>query len=265
MVRKLLKHELIALFRVLVFFMIAVVVFALLGRVLLWYLVSRDGEVTTTVYLLTMFVMMFYMVAIYALTIAAYVLGCVRFYKTLFKGEGYMTLSLPATAAQIIWSKLLSSLIAVVAASVVSALSVFVFSVGWDDFAIMQDLFELFAALDFSYLFGSLDFSGWMYIVEAIILGIAAFPMSLLVVYAVISVGQTFTSHRVLATFALLVGVYFVSNMIVTITLIPLLTLAAEVSPHIMIWAYIVAVIGIDVGSFFLIRYMLTHKVNLIA
>ena len=261
MVKKLLKHELIALFRVLVFFMIAVVVFTALGRLLIWHLVSQDGDATTTAIMLTVFVMMFYVFAIYALTIGAYVLGCVRFYKTLFKGEGYMTLSLPATPTQIIWAKLLASLIGVVSAAFVSGISMVILFVGWEDFPIMEVIFELFASIDLSFL----GFSGWMYIIEAILLGIAVFPMSLLIVYAVISVGQSFTSYRVFLTFVILVGVYFVLNMISTISFIPLMTLAVEVSPHLMIWAYIIAVCGLDVGSFFLIRYMLTNKVNLVA
>lgn len=265
MVKKLLKHELFALFRTLVFFMIAVVIFALLGRLLLWNIVSRGDAVNSTTIVLTVFIILFYVFAIYALTIATYLLGCVRFYKTLFKGEGYMTLSLPATPAQLIWSKLLSSLIAIVASSLVSAFSVLIFLVGWEEFPIMKMLFEFLASLDFGYIFSSLGVSGWMYIVEFILLEIALIPTSLLVVYAVISVGQTFTTHRVLITFVLLVGVYFAFNMIVSLSIIPLITLAIKVSPHILLWMVIVAVVGVDVGSFFLIRYMLKNKVNLIA
>ena len=119
---KLLKHELIALFRVLVFFAAAVVVFAVIGRILLAVEIGDVGQG-----LLTLLFILFYVFAICALVVAAWVLGISRFYKTLFTGEGYMTLSLPVSPTRIICAKLLSSLIAMFAACIVSALSLCIF------------------------------------------------------------------------------------------------------------------------------------------
>ena len=82
---KLLKHELIALFRVLVFFAAAVVVFAAIGRILLAVELKDLGNGSSG--MLSLFFILFYVFAIMALVIAAWALGISRFYKTLFTGE----------------------------------------------------------------------------------------------------------------------------------------------------------------------------------
>ncbi len=144
MVGKLLKHELIALFRVLGFIAVAVFGFAVLGRIV----IAINSE-TVFGFLL----ILFYLFAIMTLIVAAFVLGISQFYKSLFTGSGYMTLSLPATADQIIWAKLLSSVIAMFFASAVSLLSATVFLVGipsefWAEFwASIQPLLDTISAI----------------------------------------------------------------------------------------------------------------------
>ena len=260
MVKKLLKHELYALFRVLVFFAIAVVVFGALGRIALEVQLRRSGE-TAFGSGIAWILVMFYVFAIGAFVLAAYALGISRFYKTLFTGEGYMTLSLPVTPMQLILAKLLSSLIAIAFSTVVSALTASLFFVGWgyEVWETIVSVFRFYSDL-ITYV------NGPFFWVEFAIAMVLSLPMWLLIVYSIICVGQMVTSHRKAATFGIFIGLWIAWNFLDNVLLSPMMSrLAVEVSPHLSMWITIVFYAAVDVGCFLLIRYILRNKVNLIA
>lgn len=264
MVKKLLKHELIAIFRVLVFLMAAVIIFAVLGRIML--AASLKNE-TGTGTMLTLLLIMFYIFAIFALVFTAWGLGVSRFYKSLFTGEGYMTFSLPATPMQLVIAKLLSSIIAMAAATVVSVLSASIFMMGWEA-SVIDMLTEAFGEL--AELLRMAIEAEPILILEWIVSLIVSIPMSMLVVYSIISVGQLFTSHRKGMTWLIAFGVYFVWSILSTLVIDPAFTAIADsvggtASAHLSTWLDIILTALIDVGCFFLIRYILRNKVNLIA
>lgn len=261
MVKKLLKHELYALFRVLAFFAAAVVLFAVGGRVLIAVLLARSEE-SGLVVILTAMVCIFYVISMLALVVAAYALGANRFYKTLFTGEGYMTLSLPLSPVGLIAGKLISSLIALFFASAVSALSVTLFLVGWNS-EVMDTIFGAFSSV--LQAVAEAVYTDPLSFAEGIVKLIFSIPMVLLIIFAVISLGQTFTAHRKGITFAILIGVYFVWNVASSLLLYPLSVLSESVSPHLTNWLVTAIYAGVDVGCFFFIRYILKNKVNLIA
>ena len=267
MVRTLMKHELFALFRVLVFFMAAVLIFAVLGRLMISINIANteaSGGNPTQV-MLTVLLIMFYIFAIYALIFAAWALGVSRFYKTLFTGEGYMTLSLPATPMQLVWAKLLSALIAMFAASIVSVLSLVVFLVGWDA-AIMQEIGEMFGEL--AQGIGEIVSMEPILFAEFGLLAIVSIPMTMLVCYAILSIGQLASSHRVLLSAGIAIGVYTVFSIFSNVVMTPVFIMsvgAPAPNLHVIAWTYIIACTAVDIGCFFLIRYILKNKVNLIA
>ena len=261
MVGKLLKHELHALFRTLVFFAAAVIVLALAGRILIAVLTMQSEENASAILLLSL-VITFYVFSIFALIIAAYACGVNRFYRTLFTGEGYMTLSLPATPEQLITAKLLSALIGVIFATVVSSLSAVIFLVGWDTYFMEQIYSTLRTIYEIYSEYLTID---GLFIFEIVARLIVSLPMALLVMFAVISLGQLFTSNRKLLTFVFMIAAYFIWNSLTTMLQIPFAYISEYVSPHLSNWLEIIIYLGIDVGSFFLVRYILKNQVNLIA
>ena len=256
---KLLKHELIALFRVLVFFAAAVVVFAVIGRILI--AVDTSWAANEWAALLSLLFILFYVFAICALVIAAWALGVSRFYKTLFTGEGYMTLSLPVSPMGIIWAKLLSSIIAMFAATVVSVLSLCIFLVGLDQNILSEVGLEI--AISFQDWFQTIVAAPLQFF-EELLLFIVSIPVSLLLIYACISLGQLFTSHRKLLTFVIVIALYIALQMFSLYALEPVYEAAMRVSVHLSLWVQIALITALDVGCFFLIRYILKNKVNLI-
>lgn len=258
---KLLKHELIALFRILLFFAAAVVVFAAIGRIILAVELAKVENGASGNMLLPLLFILLYVFAILALVVAAWGLGVSRFYKTLFSGEGYLTLSLPVSPVGIIWAKLLSSIIAMFAACAVSAFSLFIFLIGMPA-NFLSDL-GVDVVISFQMWFEDIAAAPGLF-VEELLLFILTIPVGTLVIYACISVGQLFTSHRKLMTFVIVIGLYIVYQMLALYAMTPIYEAAEKVSVHLYMWVQILLVGVIDAGSFFLIRYILRNKVNLI-
>ncbi len=256
MVGKLLKHDLYALFRVLMFFMIGTVVLAAVGRGLLAVSEKREGFE-----LITLLVCLFYIFSALALIIAAYCLGISRFYKTLFTGEGYLTLSLPASPSQLLGSKLLSSLIAVVAASAVSIGACSLFFIGWEEDSLIHLILELFSSGFSSF---RLAISDPLSAVEFAVYLVVSLPMMLLVAYAVLCIGQMFTKRRKLYSFLIFLGVYLVGELFFELCLIPIFEATDTVSTHLTGWLLIAIVSAVDAVCFFFSRYVLHNKVNLV-
>ncbi len=267
MVGKLMKHELYALFRIILWISIAVVLFAVISRLLLSETIVQtagSAEAGVNLLLVTVLLIAFYMFSIGALVIAAWAVSVSRFYKSLFTGEGYMTLALPVTADQIIWAKLLSALIAMFYAAVVSVGSLFILFAGTVGDAIdLGGLLEELGAI-----IQEMTAVDALLIVEEVLLCIVSIPMSILLLYAGMSMGQFFTSHRTGMILLIFGALYIVVNVISVVGVMPFFTyLEANVAgaAHIINWIRIAFIAAVDVGCFFLVRYILRNKVNLIA
>ena len=125
MVKKLFKHEINAYLRIMLPVYGCLMIVAILGRFIQLF------EADTTVY-----------AVINGSSIFAYVVGVlicfgfstffsvVRFYKNLFTGEGYLSLTLPATPTQHLWVKLLTSLLFGFTSFIVVILSLMVIMAG---------------------------------------------------------------------------------------------------------------------------------------
>lgn len=253
MVIKLIKHELKALFRTLLYLGAVAVVLSVIGRIFM----ATDPE--------GLFGILFGIIAIYLAVIvsAAAVLTSVqRFYRSLFKGEGYMTFSLPVKPTQLILSKFLSALIASLFGVVVAVVTCLIFfsGLGAEFWVQMGNFFGNMGAY-----VQSIFSSDPLLAVEGVLAFIAGIPMTLFFFYSVICIGQLFTAHRVGITFGIGIGVLIVLSILEGYCIDPLVTLMAErVSPHLGMWFTIILYIGADVGMFFFIRYILSNKVNLI-
>ena len=263
MVGKLMKHELRAIFRVLMWFMIAVALLSVLMRVTLELVHPFSGPVVVGssaigLTLMRFSITSFWYLSVAALSCAGSVMCLVRFFKSLFTGEGYMTFSLPVTPTQLLVSKFLSAFIVTISCLVEIALSVLIavpfeeFSILWNDISFV--LPEISAFLSAEPLFTT----------ELVLLLVVMIPMGLVYLFLIASIGQLFTKGRVIITIALYYGASFLIGIVLSVLLIPLLQLGYTLSMHIVMWAFIALIAAFDVGGFFIIRYILSHKVNLV-
>lgn len=255
MVGKLLKHELYRIARIAAIPAVAMIALAILCRISL--IGAADSPELPAI------IMIFYIIAIVATLVVCAWVGIVRFYRTLFTGEGYMTLSLPVSADQLLISKLLSSIIASLGGVVVCVLSALILLIG-QGINITMILDSLSSVLiDFGVEI--VNAGGGLYVFELVLLYILSIPMSFLLFYLVMAVAQLFTTkNRTVIAVALYFGGAFVWSIIMSLVGNLIIYHALQVSVHLYMWIEIVFTIAVDLISYFVVRYIIKNKVNLL-
>lgn len=253
MVGKLIKHELHSTMRVAGIPAIVMVLLAILSRIMIE--TSNTGLAIT--------VIMFYVFSIMATLAIGYFFGISSFYQSLFTGNGYLTLSLPVTPDQLILSKLVSAITVMFASIIVCLLSSCIFFVGMSK-EVLDGIYEAFSYI--GEIIRYIANGEPMFYVEVVIYVIVSVPMSFLVFYAVMSVGQLFTvKNRKAVSILLYVGLIFVWQILNTTIFSDINEKMMEVSIHLSMWVQIVFDAGVTVGCYFLVRYIIKNKVNLLA
>ena len=257
MVRKLMKHELLALFRILAWWIGAVLLLSVLVRLSyeLIFIPLSDGAYFNGTFVFLLFFL--WIGTLFALAFAAVLVSATRFFRSLFTGEGYMTFSLPVTPTQLLVSKLLSAFIAFMACMMAIVLGIFIAIPVRGltrDIEIIPTLFEdLFS----SYLYDPLSMT------EKILFVVVSIPAGILYCDLISSIAQLFTKRRILAFILILFGVSFVLSYLYALLIEPLIMLS-NMSAHLIAWIQIGVYLLFDVAAFFVIRFILTHKVNLV-
>lgn len=249
MVGKLMKHELIALLRALVYIGAIVLVLALLARI--GMAINSEAVFGLSIFL--------YIMGVCILAACAFITSISRFWSSFFTGEGYMTFSLPATPVQILIAKLLSALIVMFLSDIVVVGSFFIVGSGFP--AEIWEFFEQIFGEVFQ-IISSYISSEPLVAVEAVLLGLCTIPMSLLFFYTVMSVGQLLTKGRKGLTFVIFLGAYWVISLLDMLVLSPILSNFTSI--HASLWVQIGIYLALDLAMFFTVRYILMNKVNLI-
>lgn len=253
MVGKLIKHELFNIVRIAAIPAATMLLLAILSRIML-ETSSADAALV---------IVMFYIFSIFATLGIGYYFGVYSFYQSLFTGNGYLTMSLPITPDQLIWSKLISAISVMFASIIICLLSACIFFIG-----LPQEAIDSFMAAftDLGEWLKDLAQGEPMFFVELVLYLILSVPMAFLVFYAVMSVGQLFTvKNRKGIAIALFIGLAFIWSLLSTLAFDPLEEKMTEVSIHLTMWVRIVFVAAVDVGCYFLVRYIIKNKINLLA
>lgn len=210
MVKKLFKHELQYYIRSLLPMYIVLAGVALIGRFIEFF------ESDTTAYSImrgsSVFMLVVACLAVVGLTM---LFSIVRYYKNLFTGEGYLTLTLPVSTRAHILVKLGSALVANVASLIAVVLAVCLFTVGpW--------LVEIVKAVSYIVEQIAREFYGhfgW-YVLECVPLLLMSLTAQLLLYYMCISLGQLFRKNRVLAAVGVYFALYVITQILSTVLMI---------------------------------------------
>lgn len=227
MVKKLYKHEFLAWLRVIWIVWTIVLASAIFNRVI--QLFENDS-----IYygILIGSSTLLYGVALMCCVAFSLIFGVVRFYRNFFTGEGYLTFTLPATKAQLLWVKISTAVCFSILSAVVCLGSGCIVMAG-------EVLEEVYKAAAYLMNLVPADMAahliGWT--LEFLLLLLAAEVSGHLFYYTCICIGQLFRKNRVLAA----VGVYFVFYVIVqvlsTVGMVVFTMLsAAGVWENIMVW-----------------------------
>ncbi len=196
----------------------------------------------------------------------------VRYYKSMFTDEGYLTHTLPATTHQLLISKglvmgawnLISS-VAVVASVFIILGMVYLFQFS-SEVPILELLNETKSL--FLQLLEEGEFHGLgSYIICAIILGLTQMFYSIMRMISAISIGQMLRKHRILGAIGSYIGVGIVISIVETIISIPYMLITGNIEKigalfDVNAGLYLINAVfyvAVGIGLYFLSEY-LTRK-----
>lgn len=271
MLGKLMKHEWRSLWKVPVLFIGVLLIASLLCGVTFALPMWESDWFGLQFSAISMFLLYYMSIIVCYVGIAVYM--AVRFYKSMFTDEGYLTHTLPATSHQLLLSKVITmsvwnliSMISVVISFFILFGSVYVFlldninDLGYQLRSMMHELAQLeelkgFLGLMFTMIFMVITsaFSGTMIVVGSI------------------SIGQMLRKHRILGAIGVYFGINIIFQIISTMVMIPVTFRVAMITDrsnlfsayNVMYWIISLICIAIGVGLYFLSEYLIRRQLDL--
>lgn len=185
MLGKLLKHELKAISRILLPLHIILLVCSVIGRFLLTPHLYNPGNPSFVI--LTILSALFFIIS-GSMLVTSLVIA-VRFYKSMFTSEGYLTWTLPATPGQHFLARIISGTL---------WLSLNILCIFLAVFALLftRELMGILPALESAFL-SDMGISLPQFSLLYFSIMIFSTPVSVVLIYFCIVIGQLFSSHRV--------------------------------------------------------------------
>lgn len=202
MLSKLLKYEIKATGRIFLPLFLSLLLFAGITKFISildpqkWPAPATISTIIYSIIMIGMFVMTFTMMI-------------QRFYQNLLSDEGYLMLTLPVKPWKHIVSKLLTSMLWMVASVIVAMISILMIAYK------KGTLTEIFKALATVHTQINEQLSAWAYLLMfEMVLGVLLFLASgILIIYASISIGHLFNRHKMLASFGAFIGLNALSQI----------------------------------------------------
>ncbi|MCI8969194.1 MAG: hypothetical protein HFH75_16755 [Lachnospiraceae bacterium] len=166
-------------------------------------------------------------------TLGTTLIIAVRFYKTCYTDQGYLTHTLPASATQILNAKIIASILAYLLMLLAIAATIFIiFEVGMHHaFSLMpdeQDELKRMLAREFSLMLSEFSdafgISLGGYIAYLMLFCIIALFANIVTILGCVSLGQLYAKHRIVGAIVAYFIVQFVMQVINNICFIPMYT-----------------------------------------
>lgn len=267
MLKKLFVHEWKDTWKLLTLLNILVMVLTVIGMITIqndvWNKVDDSPIYSVTL----MGYIMFYILAIGALSMCVSVYFWFRFYKNLYTDQGYLMHTLPVTSHELILSKGLVALIWQFISMIVMMVSIFsiIFSIAASE---GETVATIFAAM-----FEELEMTGsaaYM-LIACILTSVSGCVMSIMMGYTSVSIGQLFKKHRLGAAVGVYVGLYMAVQSVSSYGTIPIAMTIEKIETeenmlmmmgHLFMVMFVV-VATISVGMYFVTNYIMKNKLNL--
>ena len=278
MVKKLIKYDFMSYLRILLPVQLIVIGVALINRIIQFFEppLTKTGygfEVGTSAVYNSIFIssLVLYIISIVVCLLITVILSVVRFYQGMYSSEGYLNHTLPVTAAQHIWAKLLTSMLFYLGSLFAVFISFMIITAGDLNIEIFKAGFYLLGKA-----FNSYGANIALYILEGVILLLLSVTAMYLKLYCCLSVGQLAKKRKILLAFGVYFGIYVVKQIIATI----FITIAAvnnelmeRISEwisdngiafiHIMLCGGIIFYAVLSLVYFLINKYLMSKKLNL--
>ncbi len=268
MVKKLFKHEMIYYVRSLLPMYIILCGISIIGRLIA--ILENESLTYSLIRGSSVFMLVISILTVLGLNLAFVI---IRFYKNLFTGEGYLTLTLPITYNQHLIVKSVTAFITMVVSFIVSVISVCIFTVGdW-----LNEILKAGAYL-YDKAAEKLSWHLDVYILQIFLLIMVVTATGILLYYMCISIGQCSRKNRILAAVGAYFAIYVVYQIISTFfSIIFTVVLATDLEEffmnlskdeiftavHIILLVVTVISAALAVVYFFVSKKILTKKLNL--
>lgn len=222
MLGKYMKHEFQETGKLMIPLNLVILAYTLIGAIML----GSRLFISPPMIILGVCSLVLYILSLFAIFIVAYVYFTVRFYKTMYTSQGYLTHTLPLSTMGIINTKVLVSscwMILTVAVTTLSVIALVASAIGseWGEIAFSD--FSLYTG------FSLTGFFAWY--VLLLILGCVE---QILMIYASLAIGQLVRQYRVLAS----IGTYIVFHMVLQIINVVILFVTQLFSVNIAFVSY---------------------------
>ena len=214
MLGKLMKHEFRATARIMLPVMGAMAALALLANLSIRGLAGNLSDVPMLKILFTL-IIIFFGAAVVATVVMSLVIMVSRFYRNLLKDEGYLMFTLPVSVHELIWSKLIVSLVWFLGTGLLIFLVMTLMALNLSH-TNLQMILEQFPS--WSEILGWLDQAGvrgqvitfLVQIVLGTLIGIIALCLHF---YGAMALGHMFSKDKVLLSIVFFVGISFAFNL----------------------------------------------------
>jgi len=185
-----------------------------------------------------------------------------RFRSSIFSGEGYMTMSIPISTEKLLLAKIISAFIVWVYTCALAFLSLYLFSLMVSPILEYEFFLPLVEAMwrTLMIMFENAPISA----IELILICFAGVFCSITFIHLSVAVGHLFKGKQRLfsSIFALLL---FFSLGVLYTFLHPFFVHLANLPGEVSLFIILIIVCGASVGFFFGTRYIIKHKLNLVA
>lgn len=208
MLAKLVKHELKATSRLLVPLYLILLAISLVNR-----FVFNMKDYNAVVTFMKQFLIVTYGISMLVAIVVTVLYMIIRFYKNLLTDEGYLMFTLPVKTHQLITSKLVLTLFWTIISILAIPISLFI------AFATPETLpFAVDAVKEaFASLYREFGANGALMLTSFILMCLLSIASYILLVYVSIAIGQLFTKHKIIGSFAAYMGIYTAFQFVVLI------------------------------------------------
>ena len=234
MLRKVLKHDLMAIYKIWIILSISCLVLGVVSGISLRVLMTpTEGPQHFTPYhALAGIFFGLAIVGIIAYMIICFIFVIYRYYQNFFTDEGYLTFTLPVKRYTLLNAKLINAFIWESATSIVFILSIILMlviapSAAGENGSLLKDVIDLFAPV-FEAIAKIGDGWFWAYVIAFILLGLSYYLFSSLLIYMCVTIG-CIVAKKAKALVAILV--YYAATSIMSTAsyiIIPIGTYVAE-------------------------------------
>ena len=282
MLRKLIKQEFKATARLMLPLYLAVILLGLGAKLAEVVLNATDtssggvfagfgmpGQVMDFLDVLSVLVVTGFVVALIAAFAVSFVLMIMRFRNNLLGDEGYVMFTLPVSVHQLVWSKLIVSLVWFVGAVVVDGVAILLVLMG-DEFTFSQ-LFPAIASFFSQFTSGqAAHFVGFT--AEGLLLAVILTFSCCLEFYAAMAIGHSFAKHKGLLSVVFFFAISAASEVISSVLMlganklgltIQLDSFSQLANAHLLMAALLVINLIFAGVLYFLTTYMLKNRLNL--